>query len=315
MSAAIPELDSTARLRVAVTGASGLVGTALVPALRAAGHRVDRVSRRPPAGGGTDIQWDPAHGRLDPRALEGVDAIVHLAGESISALRWTATVKERIRRSRVDGTRLLSETIAALERRPGVLVSVSGVGYYGNRGEEPLTEESVRGTGFLADVSREWEAAADPARAAGIRVVHPRLGVVLAGQGGALPRIARPFRLGVGGVIGTGRQYWSWIGIDDLVRVIELCLALDTLAGPVNAVAPTPVTNLELTRVLSRVLGRPALVPLPAPAVRLLLGEMGQALLLDSARVVPRRLERAAFRFRHPGLEAALRAALAREST
>lgn len=311
MSAAIPQPVSAPRLRVAVTGATGLVGGALVPALRAAGHRVDRVSRRPPAAGTTDIQWDPARGQLDPRALEGVDAVVHLAGESIAAFRWTAAVKDRIRRSRVDGTRLLAETLGRLPRRPRVLVAASAVGYYGNQGEAPLTEESPPGSGFLSEVCRAWEAAADPARAAGIRVVHPRLGLVLAGQGGALPRMALPFRLGAGGVIGSGRQYWSWIELADLVRVIELCLALETLAGPVNAVAPAPVTNREFTRVLGRVLGRPTLVPLPALAARLLLGEMGQALLLDSARVLPRRLERAGFRFRHPELEGALRAALA----
>ncbi len=315
MSAAIPRPDSAPRLRIAVTGATGLVGSALVPALRAAGHRVDRLSRRVPEAGSTDIQWDPARGRLDPRALEGVDAVVHLAGESIAALRWTGSTKERIRRSRVDGTRLLAETLGRLTRRPQVLLSASAVGYYGDRGEAPLTEESAPGSGFLAEVCREWEAAADPARAAGIRVVHPRLGVVLAGQGGALPRMALPFRLGVGGVIGSGRQYWSWIEVGDLVRAIELCLALDALAGPVNAVAPAPIANREFTRVLGRVLGRPTLVPLPALAVRLLLGEMGQALLLDSARVLPQRLERAGFRFRHPGLETALRAALARERT
>jgi uncharacterized protein (TIGR01777 family) len=310
VSAAIAQPDRAPRLRVAVTGATGLVGGALVPALRAAGHRVDRVSRRPPAAGTTDIQWDPARGLLDSRALEGVDAVVHLAGESIAALRWTPAVKERIRRSRVDGTRLLAETLGRLTRRPRVLVAASGVGYYGDRGEAPLTEESSPGSGFLAEVCREWERAADPARAAGIRVVHPRLGVVLARQGGALPRVALPFRLGVGGVIGSGRQYWSWIALPDLVRVVELALAVETLAGPVNAVAPTPVTNRELTRVLGRILGRPTLVPLPALAVRLLLGEMGQALLLDGARALPRRLERAGFRFRHPNLEDALRAAL-----
>jgi uncharacterized protein (TIGR01777 family) len=315
VSAAAPRPDSAPRLRVAVTGATGLVGGALVPVLRAAGHRVDCLSRRPPEAGSTDIEWDPARGRLDPRALEGVDAVVHLAGERIAALRWTGSVKERIRRSRVDGTRLLAETLGRLTRRPQVLLSASAVGYYGDRGEAPLTEESPPGSGFLAEVCREWEEAADPARAAGIRVVHPRLGVVLAGQGGALPRMVLPFRLGVGGVIGSGRQYWSWIEVGDLVRAIELCLALDALAGPVNAVAPAPVANREFTRILGRVLGRPTLVPLPALAVRLLLGEMGQALLLDSARVLPRRLERAGFRFRHPGLETALRAALAREPT
>jgi uncharacterized protein len=313
VSAAIPQAVGARQLRIAVTGATGFVGSALVPALRTAGHRVDRVSRRP-SPGTTDIQWDPAGGRLDPRALDGVDAAVHLAGESIAALRWTPAVKERIRRSRVEGTRLLAETLGRLRRPPRVLVAVSGVGYYGNQGDAPLTEESPPGSGFLAEVCREWEAAADPARAAGIRVVHPRLGVVLAGQGGALPRVALPFRLGVGGVIGSGRQYWSWIALTDVVRTIELALAVETLVGAVNAVAPTPVTNRELTRALGRALGRPTLVPFPAFAVRLLLGEMGQALLLDSARVLPRRLERAGFRFRHPDLDGALRAALSGRS-
>jgi uncharacterized protein (TIGR01777 family) len=310
MSAAIPQPAAAPRLRVAVTGATGFVGSALVPALAAAGHRVDRVSRRPPRPGTTDIQWDPARGQLDARALEGVDAVVHLAGESVAAGRWTAAVKERIRRSRVEGTRLLAETLGRLTRRPAVLVAASAVGYYGNRGEEPLTEDSPPGTGFLPDVARAWEAAADPARAAGIRVVHPRLGLVLAGQGGALPRMLLPFRLGVGGVIGSGRQYWSWIVLADVVRVIELALVLERLAGPVNAVAPAPVTNREFTRAVGQVLGRPTLLPLPATAVRLLMGEMGQALLLDSAHALPRRLERAGFGFRYPALESALRAVL-----
>jgi uncharacterized protein (TIGR01777 family) len=311
VSAAIPQTVRAPCLRIVVTGATGLVGDALVPVLVAAGHRVDRVSRRPPAAGTTDIQWDPARGRLDPRALEGADAVVHLAGESIAARRWTAAVKERIRRSRVDGTTLLAETVGRLARRPRVLVAASAVGYYGDRGEEPLTEDSPPGTGFLPEVCRAWEAAADPARAAGIRVVHLRLGVVLAGQGGALPRMLLPFRLGAGGIVGSGRQYWSWIALADLIRVIELALGVDSLAGPVNAVAPAPVTNREFTRTLGRVLGRPTLLPLPALAARLLFGEMGQALLLDSARALPRRLERAGFRFRHPDLEGALRAALA----
>jgi uncharacterized protein (TIGR01777 family) len=311
VSAAIAQPASAPRLRVAVTGATGLVGSALVPVLRAVGHRVDCVSRQPPRAGTTDIQWDPAGGRLDPRALEGVDAVVHLAGQSIAAGRWTAAAKARIRDSRVGGTRLVAETIARLDRPPRALVSASAVGYYGDRGDEPLTEDSAPGTGFLADVARAWEAAADPARAAGIRVVHPRLGVVLAGQGGALAQMVLPFRLGLGGVIGSGRQYWSWIALADVVRVVELALALDSLAGGVNAVAPAPATNREFTRVLGRVLARPTFVPLPTPAVRLLMGEMGQALLLASARVLPRRLERAGFRFRYPDLEGALSAALA----
>jgi uncharacterized protein (TIGR01777 family) len=300
------------RLRVVVTGATGLVGDALVTALVAAGHRVDRVSRRPPRPGTTDIQWDPARRQLDPRALDGADAVVHLAGESVAAARWTARVKARIRQSRVEGTRLLAEALGRVARRPSVLVAASAVGYYGNRGDTPLTEDSPPGTGFLPEVARAWEAAADPARAAGIRVVHLRFGLILAGHGGALPRMCLPFRLGVGGVIGGGRQYWSWIALADVVRVVELAIALESLAGPVNAVAPAPATNREFTRVLGRVLGRPTLVPLPAPAVRLLMGEMGQALLLDSARALPRRLERAGFRFRHPDLEGALRATLGR---
>jgi uncharacterized protein (TIGR01777 family) len=312
MSAAIPERAAEPRLRIVVTGATGLVGTALVAALVAAGHRVDRVSRRPPRSGTTDIQWDPASGQLDPRALDGADAVVHLAGESVAAGRWTAGVKERIRGSRVEGTRLLSEALGRLARRPSVLVAASAVGYYGSRGEEPLTEDSPPGAGFLAEVARAWEAAADPARVAGIRVVHLRFGLVLAGEGGALPRMVLPFSLGAGGVIGDGRQYWSWIALADVVRVIELAIGVERLAGAVNAVAPAPVTNREFTRVLGRVLGRPTLVPLPAFAVRLLLGEMGQTLLLDSARVLPRRLERAGFRFRHSDLEGALRAVLGR---
>jgi uncharacterized protein (TIGR01777 family) len=310
LSAAIARSDSARQLRVAVTGATGLVGSALVLALRAAGHRVDRVSRRPPAPGTTDIQWDPMRGRLDPRALEGVDAVVHLAGESVAALRWTRSVKERIRRSRVESTRLLAVTLGHLSRRPRVLVAASGVHYYGSRDDESLTEDSRPGSGFLSEVCRAWEAAADAARAAGIRVVPLRTGVVLARQGGALPRTAFPFRLGLGGVIGSGRQYWSWIALADLVRVVELALSLDALAGPVNAVAPAPVTNREFTRILGRVLGLPTLVPLPAFAVRLLLGQMGDELLLTSARVLPRRLERAGFRFQHPDLESALRAVL-----
>lgn len=297
-------------MRIAVTGATGLIGRALVRALAAAGHRVDRVSRRAPAPGSTDVQWDPERGRLDPQALAGIDAAVHLAGESIAAGRWTSTVRARIRESRVGGTRLLAATLARLDPPPRVLVSASAVGYYGDRGDEPLDEASPPGSGFLADVAREWEAAAEPARAAGIRVVTPRIGLVLAREGGALGRMLLPFRLGLGGVVGSGRQYWSWITLPDLVRVLERALEDASLAGPVNAVAPGPVTNREFTRTLGRVLGRPAVLPLPAAAVRVLLGEMGEALLLGGARVLPRRLERAGFQFQHPGLEGALRAVL-----
>jgi hypothetical protein len=295
--------------RIAVTGASGLIGGALVRALAAAGHRVDRVGRRPPARGTTDIVWDPERGQLDARALQGVHGVVHLAGESVAG-RWTGAVKERIRRSRVEGTRLLVAALAGLAPRPRVLVAASAVGFYGDRGDEPLTEASPPGAGFLPEVCRAWEAATEPAREAGIRVVSLRIGLVLAAEGGALPPILRPFRLGLGGVVGSGNQYWSWIALADLVRVIEKALEDPALAGPVNAVAPDPVTNRAFTRALGRVLRRPTPLPVPAAAVRLLLGEMGQALLLASARVLPRRLEAAGFRYRYPELEGALRAAV-----
>ena len=297
-----------------VSGASGLVGGALVAALEVAGVRVVRLVRRRPAPGESDVGWDPASGTIDARGLEGADAVVHLAGESIAAGRWTPARKDAIRRSRVDGTRLLAETLARLSRPPGVLVSASAVGYYGSRGDEALTEASAPGTGFLADVCRAWEAAAQPARDAGIRVVTPRIGMVLAARGGALARMLPPFRLGLGGVVGSGRQYMSWIALDDLVGAIRHVIGDGDVAGAVNAVAPLPVTNREFTRTLGRVLGRPTLAPLPAPVVRLLFGEMGEALLLDGARALPARLQAAGFRFRHPGLEAALRSVLGRRS-
>jgi uncharacterized protein (TIGR01777 family) len=299
-------------VRIAVTGATGLIGGAVVRALLAAGHRVDRVSRQPPAPGSTDVQWDPGRGRLDRQALTGVDAAVHLAGESIAARRWTPAVRARIRDSRVEATRLLAATLADLDPPPRVLVTASAVGYYGDRGDEPVTEDSAAGSGFLADVARAWEAAAEPARAAGIRVATLRIGMVLAREGGALPRMLLPFRLGLGGPVGSGRQYWSWVTLGDLVRIIAHAIEDEALAGPVNAVAPGPVTNREFARTLGRVLGRPAVLPLPAVAVRLLLGDMGEALLLSGARVLPRRLERAGFRFQHPELEPALRALLGR---
>ena len=298
--------------RVVISGASGLIGGALAGALAADGHAVGRLVRPGPAVRLGDVAWDPTAGRIDAAALEGADAVVHLAGESIAAGRWTAARKRAIRDSRVGGTRLLAEAVAGLRRPPRVLVSASAVGYYGDRGDEPLTEASAPGQGFLAEVAVAWEAAAEPARRAGLRVVHPRIGLVLAAAGGALPKMLTPFRLGLGGVIGDGRQQVSWIALDDLVSVLRHLLTTDSLAGPVNAVAPAPVDNRELTRTLARVLGRPALLPLPASVVRLVFGEMGLALLLASARVLPARLEATGFRFRNPTLEAALRAVLGR---
>ncbi|MBI4606247.1 MAG: TIGR01777 family protein [Planctomycetes bacterium] len=302
-------------MQVVVTGATGLVGSSLVPSLVAGGHRVSRLVRaaRPPArAGAIDVAWDPEAGQLDAGALEGHDAAVHLAGENIASGRWTEARKTRIRGSRVRGTRVLCEALAGLSRPPRVLVCASAIGFYGSRGDEVLREESAPGTGFLAEVCREWEAASEPAAKGGIRVVSLRIGVVLSPRGGMLGRILLPFRLGLGGKVGSGAQFLSWISIGDLVAAIEHAIAADGLRGPVNAVAPNPVTNLELTRTLGRVLRRPTPFPMPAFAARLLFGEMGDELLLGSARVVPERLLASGFAFRHPDLEGALRELLGR---
>jgi uncharacterized protein (TIGR01777 family) len=297
------------RGRIAVTGATGLIGRALVPALERRGHTVARVVRDAARARPGDIVWDPARGGPDAARLEGVDAVVHLAGEPI-AQRWSPSAKSRILASRGEATRRLAETLAALPTPPRVLVSASAVGIYGDRGDEPLTEESALGRGFTAEVGRAWEEGLAPARAAGIRTVSLRFGIVLAAGGGALERMLPPFRLGAGGRLGSGEQWWSWIAIDDAIAVVELALADPSLEGPVNAVAPAPATNAGFTDALARVLGRPALVPVPAFALRLAFGEMAAEVLLASQRVVPARLERAGFRWRHPELEGALRAAI-----
>ncbi len=296
-----------ASLRVVVSGASGLVGSALVPFLTAGGHRVERLVRRTSPADAAEIPWDPLAGTLDRDRLEGCDTVVHLAGEGIGEGRWTRARKQAIRQSRVDGTRTLCGALAALRSPPRLLVSASAVGFYGDRGEESLTEESPRGEGFLADVCREWEAATEPAARAGIRVVNLRIGVVLARWGGALARMLLPFRLGLGGPVGSGAQFLSWVGLPDLIGVIHHAMVEDALSGPVNAVAPEPVPQAEFARTLGRVLRRPALVPLPAFAVRLALGEMGEALLLEGARVLPRKLLDSGFEFRAPDLEPMLR--------
>lgn len=298
----------TAVLRVAVTGASGLVGRALSERLQAAGHRVHPMVRRDARPDSDEIAWDP-EGEVDRAALEGVDAVVHLAGESIFGL-WTRKKKERIRRSRVEGTRVLAEALASLERKPRVLVSTSGVGYYGDRGDEVLTEDSDPGTDFLAEVGMGWEAAAGPARDAGIRVVHPRVGVVLSPSGGALATMLPVFRMGLGGPLGSGRQWFSWIAREDLVGILERLIGDEGLEGPVNAVAPEPVRHREFVETLGRVLGRPTVLGAPAFGVRLALGELADVVLLGSQRVVPRRLQAAGFSWRHPELEPALRALL-----
>jgi uncharacterized protein (TIGR01777 family) len=291
------------RIHVAITGASGLLGSTLVAALRAGGHRVTRIVRGVPAAG--DVAWDPAAGRLDPAALTGVDAVVHLAGENIGA-RWTPARKRRILESRRDGTRLIAETMARCARPPATLVSVSAVGVYGDRGDEILTETSPPGEGFLPEVGQAWEDATRPAEAAGIRVVRPRLGVVITPRGSILQRMLPPFRLGIGGRLGSGAQWLSWISIDDVVGVLHRALFDGTMHGALNAVAPTPVRNRELTEILARLLHRPALIPVPAAALRLLFGEMGEQAILGSTRAVPERLSGLGYRFRHPTIESAV---------
>jgi uncharacterized protein len=293
------------RLRVLVTGASGLIGSALVPALRQDGNTVTALVRRAPGAG--EIGWDPEAGRLNRRELENFDAVIHLAGENIGA-RWTAERRRRIRESRVRGTRLLSEALAGVRQPPRTLVSASAVGIYGSRGDEVLTDASPTGdpSDFLVSVGLDWEAAADPARAAGIRVAHPRLGLVLSTRGGALQRLLLPFRLGLGGRVGSGRQWMSWIAISDAVGALRHIMATESLAGAINVTAPEPITNREFARVLARALRRPAVFPVPATALRLVFGEMADGTLLASSRVVPEKLLRSGYRFRHGGLESAL---------
>ncbi|HZO50568.1 MAG TPA: TIGR01777 family oxidoreductase [Gaiellaceae bacterium] len=288
-------------MKVAVTGSSGLIGSALVPALRAAGHEPLRLVRRP-TGAADEVRWSPEE-PLDTGALAGVGAIVHLAGQSIDG-RWTARRKRAILESRTHGTRRVAEAAAALEPHP-VLLCASAMGFYGDRGDEELPDGAPRGEGFLAGVVEAWEAAADPARAAGVRVVHFRHTLVLSRRGGALARMLLPFRLGLGGPIGSGRQWWSWIALDDLVGAYLHALS-GPLEGPVNAAAPEPVRNRDFARALGRALHRPAVLPVPAFAVRAVFGEMGRELLLASARVLPTRLQASGYAFRHRTLDAAL---------
>jgi uncharacterized protein (TIGR01777 family) len=298
--------------RILLTGASGLVGSALAPFLTTGGHRVERLVRGAPRAAG-EIGWDPLAGTLDRERLEGVDAVVHLAGESVGGGRWSAARKEAIRSSRVRGTRTLCEGLARLRAPPRVLVSASASGFYGNRGEEPLTESSAPGEGFLAEVCGEWEAATLPAEEAGVRVVRLRIGLVLSPEGGALAAMLPAFRLGVGGRVGSGEQFLSWIAIEDLLAVIHQSLIDEQLRGPVNATSPSPIAQGEFARTLARVLRRPALLPVPAFAVRLALGEMGEALLLEGARVLPRKLLDTGFEFSTPDLEPALRLVLGKD--
>ena len=293
------------RLRVVVSGATGLVGSALTAFLSTGGHTVLRLTRRPQRP--SDIGWNPATNSLNPADLEGCDAIVHLAGESIAAGRWTPERKQRILDSRVEGTRLLAETIGRLAQPPRVFIAASAIGFYGDRGDETLDERSASGSNFLADVCRQWEAAAEPARqVSNLRLALLRFGVVLSPAGGALRQMLLPFKLGAGGVVGSGQQWMSWIAIDDVLETIHAILMRPEFAGTFNAVAPEPITNAKFTRALGRTLHRPTILPMPAPAARLAFGQMADELLLASTRVLPRQLSASGFAWRWPELGPAL---------
>jgi uncharacterized protein (TIGR01777 family) len=300
-------------MKIALTGSHGLVGSALLPRLQAAGFEVLRlIHARPGQSAGLDeIPWNINAGTLDAIRLESAQAVIHLAGENIAG-RWTAEKKRRIRDSRVKGTQLLCDTLAKLDNPPQTLICASATGFYGSRGDELLDENSAPGSGFLPDVCREWEGAARGAQQAGIRVVFLRSGIVLAAHGGALKKMLTPFKLGLGGVLGGGKQYWSWITLDDEIGAIMHVLQTPAVFGPVNLVSPKPATNREFTKTLGKVLARPTIFPVPKFAVKMAFGEMGEALLLASARVLPQRLKASGYKFHHPELEGALRHVLGR---
>ncbi len=298
-------------LRILVTGSTGLVGRALGSFLESGGHEVHRLTRRPTSNP-REIEFDPEKGAAHPSEMEGFDAVIHLAGDPIARGRWDDAKRRRIRDSRVPFTRRLAETLGALKKPPEVLVSASATGYYGDRGERILRESDPPGAGFLPEVCLEWEGATEPAIHAGIRVVHLRTGLVLTPNGGALQPMLLPFRLGLGGPLGHGRQWWSFIALDDLLYLIHHVLMNDRVRGPVNATSPEPVTNAEFTRILGRVLNRRAFVPVPRLALELALGGMTGPLLLASARVNPEKLLDSGFAFSYPSLEGALRHVLGR---
>ena len=302
------------RMKIIISGATGLIGTALTGIFRAENHTVAHLVRPGGAMSADDIRWDPSSSYADVAAMEGADAVVHLSGASIAGGRWTSARKQILRSSRVDTTRVLVNSLARLKRKPGVFVSASATGYYGNRGDEILTESSSPGTGFLADLARDWEAEAARATECGVRTAILRFGVILSAQGGALPRMIAPFKFGLGGRVGNGRQWMPWLALDDATGIIRFVIASAQISGPVNAVS-MPVQNADFARTAGRILRRPAILPVPAFPLRLGLGEMVEALLLASQRAHPKRLLEAGYPFRFEDLETALRTMLGATNT
>lgn len=293
-------------MKILIGGSHGLVGTALIKSLEAQGHEIFRLVRHAP-GAKTEVEWSPDRYSIALARIEGFDAVVNLAGESIAEGRWTDEKKRRIRESRVKGTKLLGDALANLAVPPKTFICASAIGYYGSRDDETLTEASAPGDDFLSKVCAEWEEATALAKEKGIRVINARFGIILDTDGGALKKMLPPFRMGAGGKIGSGKQWMSWIALDDVIGALNFGLTHDSLRGPVNFVAPNPVTNAEFTTTLGKVLSRPTLLPMPAFMVKLIFGEMGEALLLGSQRVAPKSLIAEGYEFRYSQLEPALR--------
>ena len=293
-------------MKILITGASGLVGSALVPALKSDGHEIISLVRSAPKRE-SEVQWEPEREVKGAAKLEGIGAAVHLAGENLGDGRWTEEKKRRIRDSRVVGTRVLCNALLKLDRPPQTLISSSAIGFYGNRGSETLIEESSVGDDFLAKICDEWERATDPLKEKGVRVTHARFGIILSNKGGALAKMLTPFKLGIGGKLGDGKQYMSWIAIDDIVSAVRYILKNENLSGPLNLTAPNPVTNKEFTEALGKTLSRPTFLGVPEFALKIMFGEMAENTILSSARVLPKRLQDAGYKFLFPTLETALK--------